>query len=179
MLIEKMYDRERALAYARRWALDRNPLFENYAGMGGDCTNFVSQVVYAGGCTMNYTPTFGWYYRSPTDRTPSWTGVQFFYDFLTQNEGVGPFGEEVNPGGLTIGDVIQLGRADGTFYHALVVTGFENGTYLVGAHTDDAFDRPLDTYRYAQARFLRIRGVRIEVPDTEDCFENLINGISL
>ncbi len=51
--------------------------------------------------------------------------------------------------------------------------------YLVAAHSDDSFDRPLDTYRYQRIRFLRIEGVRIDVPDRDDCFYDLINGISL
>ena len=78
MLISFPYDRGHANAYARRWALSRNPLFPNYTGIGGDCTNFVSQCVYAGCCVMNYTPTFGWYYLSQTDRAPAWTGVEYF-----------------------------------------------------------------------------------------------------
>ena len=32
------YDRSRAVAYARRWALSRNPLFSDYTGIGGDCS---------------------------------------------------------------------------------------------------------------------------------------------
>ena len=58
MLLIKPYNRDRAVEYARRWAFERNPLFENFAGIGGDCTNFVSQSVLAGGCVMDYTPTF-------------------------------------------------------------------------------------------------------------------------
>ena len=43
MLNEKQYDRIAAVMYARKWALSRNPLFEDYAGIGGDCTSFASQ----------------------------------------------------------------------------------------------------------------------------------------
>ena len=62
MIVYKEYNRARAVEYARRWALSRNPLFTNFAGRGGDCTNFVSQCIYAGTCQMNFTPSFGWYY---------------------------------------------------------------------------------------------------------------------
>ncbi len=179
MLVEKSYDRVRAYTYAQTWAFSRNPLFADYAGIGGNCTNFVSQCLFAGSCQMNYTPVFGWYYINSTDRTASWTGVEFLYNFLTSNEGVGPYATEVNAGGLSIGDVIQLSRADGQFYHSLLVTGYEGGQYLVAAHSEDSFNRPLDTYRYAGIRFLHIEGVRIEIADTDDCFYNLLNGISL
>ena len=42
------YDEAAAVAYARRWALLRNPAYLDFHGMGGDCTNFVSQCLYAG-----------------------------------------------------------------------------------------------------------------------------------
>ena len=83
MLLPLPYDRRRAVEYARRWALSRNPLFVNFAGQGGDCTNFVSQCILAGCSVMNYTDTFGWYYISPSDRAPAWSGVDELYSFLT------------------------------------------------------------------------------------------------
>ena len=110
MLAIKPYQRENAVAYARKYAFSQNPLFGNFAGIGGNCTNFVSQSIYAGGCQMNYTPTFGWYYISLDDRSPSWTGVEFFYNFIIENAGVGPFGRVATSDELEIGDVIQLGR---------------------------------------------------------------------
>ena len=51
------YRREEAEAYARYWAYGRNPDFYDYATIGGDCTNFASQCIYAGTGVMNYTPT--------------------------------------------------------------------------------------------------------------------------
>lgn len=176
MLITKDYDRTRALMYAQQWALSRNPLFLNFTGQGGDCTSFVSQCVLAGGCVMNFTPTYGWYYISADDRAAAWTGVPYFYNFLLTNTGPGPFGEEAASGMLEIGDVIQLGHADGVYYHSLLVTGFTRQGYLVSAHSDDALNRPLATYTYDQARYLHINGIREEVPDHEDCFKALING---
>ena len=178
MLVTMEYSRERALEYARRWAYSRNPLFENYSGIGGDCTNFVSQAIYAGSCVMNYTPTFGWYYISPSMRAPAWTGVEFFYNFITSNEGLGPYGEEVGEDGLAVGDVIQLAGEDGDYYHTVIVTGTEDGEYLVAAHSNDSFDRPLSTYEYATSRYIRVLGVRIEIPDVyaPDCFRDVISG---
>lgn len=178
MLVIMEYNREQAAAYARRWALDRNPLFENYSGLGGDCTNFVSQSIYAGSCVMNYTETFGWYYISPTDRAPAWTGVQFLYNFLTGNTGIGPFASETEPDRLEVGDVIQLGNADGEYYHSLLVTEIEDGEYLVSAHSNDVLDRPLSSYMYEKARFLHIEGVRLQIPDRyrPRCFGDFISG---
>ena len=92
---EFAYDRAAAVAYARRWALSRNPAFYDFEELGGDCTNFASQCVYAGSGVMNYTPVFGWYYIAPNDRTPSWSGVEYLYNFLVKNRPFSPFAREV------------------------------------------------------------------------------------
>lgn len=179
MLVIRNYDRTRAVTYARRWALSRNPLYFDYTGIGGNCTNFVSQCLYAGSCTMNYTPVFGWYYLSPAERTAAWTGVTFFYNFLTKNDNVGPFGREASAEELLPGDVIQLGRNGTGFYHTLLLVGREGEELLVAAQSDDALDRPLSTYTYDYARFLHVEGVRLDIPDTEDCFASLLAGLAI
>ncbi len=179
MLEIGQYNRQFAYAYAARWAFDRNPLFYNFTGIGGDCTNFVSQCIFAGCCEMNYTPNTGWYYRGLNDRSPSWSGVSFFYDFITTNQGVGPFGAETAPEAIEVGDVIQLRNELDRHYHTLLVTGFAEGTFLVSAHSDDAFDRRLDSYTYEGERFIHIEGFRRYVKNEVQCFENLYQGISL
>lgn len=183
MLITKPYNRERAVEYARRWALDRNPLFADFTGRGGNCTNFISQAVLAGSCTMNYTPDFGWYYISIDDRAPAWSGVDFFYDFMTgspafasQNGGVGPFATVVEREAAELGDVIQYANASGDWYHTVMITGFDGDEILVSAQSNDALDRPLSSYTNAVGkRFLHLEGVRIDVND-DVCYEALLAG---
>lgn len=156
---EIAYDRNAAVAYARRWALDRNPAYYDFQDIGGDCTSFASQSIYAGARTMNFTPVMGWYYRSSYDRTPSWSGVEYLYNFLVNNHSVGPYGHVVPQSEAMPGDIVQLGTAGGDFYHSPVITAV-TPTILVAAHTDDALDRPLYSYRYDKARFIHIDGVR-------------------
>ena len=170
------YERERAVEYALKWADRRNPLFYEFDGLGGDCTNFVSQCVLAGSCVMNFTPDYGWYFIDAEDRSPSWTGVEFFYDFMVGNSGAGPFGREITREELEVGDVIQLGREGEGYYHSLLVVGFDGEEILVATQTDDVFRRPLSTYTYDFARVIKILGVRVEVADTADCFESVYNG---
>ena len=92
---ELPYNRTAAVEYARKWALTRNPAFYDFEEIGGDCTNFASQCIYAGSGVMNYTPVMGWYYNSPYDRTPSWSGVEYLYNFLITNKSVGPYAKIV------------------------------------------------------------------------------------
>lgn len=154
------YDRNAAVQYAKKWAFGRNPAFYDFSRIGGDCTNFASQCIYAGAEVMNFTPVFGWYYISANDRTASWTGVEYLYRFLTENEGAGPFAKEVPLDELEIGDIVQLGRETGDFYHSPVVVGFSRGQILIAAHSYDAYDRPLSSYSFDRARGIHILGVR-------------------
>lgn len=156
---EISYDRNAAVAYARRWALKRNPAYYDFEEIGGDCTNFASQSIYAGARTMNFTPTMGWYYRSSYDRSPSWSGVDYLYNFLVNNQSVGPYAHVVSQSEAEPGDIVQLGTETGDFYHSPVITS-TSPTILVAAHTFDALDRPLSSYIYDVARFLHIDGVR-------------------
>ncbi len=43
----KEYNRENAVEYAKIWAYKRNPKYYNFDPVGGDCTSFVSQCLYA------------------------------------------------------------------------------------------------------------------------------------
>ena len=159
------YDRQAAVRYARRWAHGRNPAYYDFDALGGDCTNFASQCLYAGAGVMNFTPTFGWYYRSVRDRAPAWTGVEYLFRFLTRTgEGPGPLAAPVPPEELLPGDLVQLSFADGAFTHCLVVEeigpGNGAGQLLLAAHSQNAHLRPLFTYPYRQVRYLHILGVK-------------------
>ena len=159
------YDRQAAVDYAHRWAYHRNPNFYNFDELGGDCTNFASQCLFAGSGVMNYTPTFGWFYNSQYSRAPAWTGVPFFYNFLTRKkETPGPVGEEAEPAGLLPGDFAQLRFAPGPFAHNPVIVSVGSppalDNILVAAHSEDADYRPLSTYPIQGVRFLHIVGVR-------------------
>jgi len=164
MLLEKPYDRGAAVDYAARWAFDRNPRYLDFRGLGGDCTNVVSQCVFAGSGQMNYTADTGWFYISADNRAAAWTGVPYFYKFMTSNAGPGPYGRPADLSELRPGDVVQLGDAEGRFYHSLFVVGAGNvpspDNIRVATHTADSFDRPLGSYLYEQARGLHIEGVR-------------------
>lgn len=157
------YDREAAVAYAHRWAFGRNPAFSNFDGMGGDCTNFASQCLYAGTGIMNFTPTYGWYYLSLNDRAPAWTGVEFFHQFLVRPEqSAGPAGVETSLQHCRPGDFVQLNFGAGVYGHTPIIVEMGNpptlANTLIAAHTYDADYRPLSSYTFRAIRFLHIVG---------------------
>lgn len=158
-----LYNRAKAVAYAHKWAFGRNPAFYDFSRLGGDCTNFASQVLYAGAGVMNYTPIHGWFYNSLNSRAPAWTGVNELYRFLINNRGAGPQAEETGLTQVENGDIIQLRFGPGaSFDHSPVVvdTGLHTpDTILLAAHTNDADFRPLSTYAYTAYRCLHIYNV--------------------
>ena len=159
MLTEYSLDIEAEISYAREWWDKRNPLYADFSGLGGDCTAFVSQCIFAGGAVMNYTRDFGWYYISLADRAAAWSGVEYFYRFMISNRGVGPFGKMVPLREAQPGDCLQLCAENGC-YHSLFVIDRRDGEIYVAAHSFDAVDRPLSSYSYKAARCLRIRKAR-------------------
>jgi len=158
------YDRRAAVEYAHRWAYRRNPNYFDYDGVGGDCTNFASQALYAGSKVMNFTPTFGWYYIDANQKSPSWTGVPYFYNFMTREEmSEGPYGADVPLELVLPGDFVQFQFNEGRYGHTpIIVEVGEPPTLqntLVAAHSDDADWRPIATYQFRDIRFIHIQGV--------------------
>lgn len=167
MLIETEYNRRAAVRYALNWAFARNPRFYDFEDIGGDCTNFVSQCLYAGCDVMNFSPENGWFYINSNERAPSWTGVDFFRDFMLTNRGPGVYGEEVPLSEIRRGDAIQLINSSGKFYHTVFVSAVLSPVIpqniFVCAHSVDARNRRLSTYNYADTFGIHILGARKEV----------------
>ena len=167
------YNRRAAVNYAHEWAFRRNPAFYDFSQLGGDCTNFASQCLYAGVGVMNFTPEFGWYYISAELRAAAWTGVPFFWDFMTRQERTaGPFGIPVPISLLRPGDFLQIRfeTSGEIFAHTPVVVsvGFPPrlDNILVAAHSNDADNRPLDSYeKVVEMRYLHILGAVAPIPE--------------
>lgn len=159
--MEIEYLRKDAVKYAKEWAYKRNPKYYNYDKLGGDCTNFISQCIFAGSKIMNYRPTFGWYYINTNNKSPSWTGVEYLYNYLTRRSGVGPIGKKSTEEEVEEGDIIQLSFANNKFEHSLIITQKESNSIYVSAHTFDAFNKQLKFYNYDNIRYIHIEKVII------------------
>ena len=160
---ELPYNREKAVEYARVWAMKRNPAYLDYEKLGGDCTNFASQCLYAGTGVMNFTPIYGWYYLDPNDKAPAWTGVPYFRNFLVRTEpSPGPFAREVSLEEVEPGDFIQLRFDKERFTHTPIVVEVGSpaapDNILVAAHSDDTDFCPLDRYDCRTMRCLHVLG---------------------
>ena len=149
------YDRDAACQYATLWAMHRNPAYPDFSKLGGDCTNFISQCLFAGGGIMNPTPTFGWYYYDLQHRSPAWSAARYLCNFLKTNDARGPVARQAELSELEPGDIIFLTRGD-TAYHSLFVSDISGPAALVSTHSFDAYRVPLSAYSSDGAVFMHI-----------------------
>ena len=146
----KEYNRTLAVEYAKKWALSHNVEFFHFGGVGGDCTNFVSQCLLAGGGVMNYNKYYGWFYIDQANRSPSWASVNYLRRFFLFFTIPWPFA-----------DIIQLRQNPFNFNHSLIISKIQNGEIFVCAHSISALDRPLTSYKFEEAIGLHVLGVHL------------------
>ena len=109
---------------------------------------------------MDYSPN-GWYYRSPSSRSPSFTGVNEFFNYAINNKkDVGVIAKLVTIDKVEVGDVVQMLQKGNSFHHSLLITKITgkpniNNIYIT-CHTNDAKDKPLGNYYFEKIRFLKI-----------------------
>lgn len=168
------YNRERAVQYAKRYGKEPNKRYRYFAGHhdgGGDCSNFISQCLKAGGAPMGYNSQSPWWYnRNNTDNVArhtwaiSWTVAHSLYWCLKVRGKYnisGLKGQEIESiDQLEIGDLIQYENHKGVIYHSTIITDF---TYEKGKRipliTQHSFDAVNIVYRKpaaAKMHFMKI-----------------------
>lgn len=139
-----LFDRDAMKHYQSQWALSRNPKYSDYSRVGGDCQNYVSQVIAAGGSPMDEIGSQQWYYIKSSKRSPSWAGVGYFLSYITNNADKGPHGVIVRSAqSLQCGDVVHHDwNHDGYYNHATSIYRAGRSPTFSG-HTNDEIDYPL------------------------------------
>lgn len=159
------YNRLAVVEYARKWAFSRNPKYYNFDSVGGDCTSFASQCIYAGSQKMNYIKEIGWYYINGNNKSASWSGVEYLHQFLVSNQGIGPQAVETAQNKIEIGDIAQLSFDGEQFGHTLVIVKIENKFTLQGikiaSHTLDSLDKSISEYNFQKIRWIHIERIGI------------------
>lgn len=170
------YDRDKAVAYSYKWIdgekVIRNPAYSDYAVYGGNCQNYVSQALFASGIPMDWSGDQQWKWfddegdlsESPTGRSGSWSGTEYFYEYCNKNTGKGLVAEtDGNIFSAQPGDVIQY-VVDGWAHHSVIVTKViydDDGNVvdlLINSNTTDRVDYPMSAYGYTDIRLIRIIG---------------------
>lgn len=117
------YNRKAAAQYALRWAYLYNPEWPNHTGNShhhGDCTNFVSQCLHAGGWRMDGSTSWlgkqGWYVDG-NGASHAWAGAQPFANYLKSSGRA----RRCTRAELDVGDVISL-LVKGSVFHNVIVS---------------------------------------------------------
>lgn len=166
------YDREGALAYAGQYAMGRNGDWVDYTGSGGNCQNYVSQCLLAGGIPMDTQGSAVWkWYGSGLSNAPgaegrssSWTSVTSFRQYAADNTGFGLVALVDAPYYTgQPGDLIQMGTGDGWRHTVIITQTVTDGTgetadYLVDSNTSDMRDYPASLYGYPICSLTHIVG---------------------
>ena len=176
---ENPYSSGDAVNYAMAWVdpikvIRNEDDFGIYDDYGGNCNNFISQCLNAGGIPMDnigdIKTQWKWYDDAvnfdeiPSGRSPSWAGVEEFYTYASENTGFGlkaVVGDNVYSG--RPGDVLQFAK-DGDWVHSVIITEVvkdDQGNvldYLVNSNTTDRINYPVSAYGYIDLRLIKIMG---------------------
>ncbi|HPL54127.1 MAG TPA: amidase domain-containing protein [Bacillota bacterium] len=185
------YDRIKAKAYIDAYWKNYNPEYPSFHHGGGDCANFVSQVLYAGGMfwaddknPANHKKSSNWYCKpGATNKdnekriTFSWKIAAVFkahwvkraeahriYSYLEMVQNMDEISREV-----FLGDIVQFCYSSGVPYHTLAVTGYNMDPeykvrdIVLASHDIDSNNRSL--YRtmleYPSDYKLRVYNIKI------------------
>ncbi len=168
------YDREAAASYGASFVGQRNADWWDYSRQGGNCQNFVSQCLYAGGIPMDTRgdAVWKWYGEGVNEReedrgcSASWINVDAFYQYVRENEG---YGLAARTDGSywegNVGDVILMGPAHDLNHSVLISKVVQNAQgrtvdYLIHSNTSDVKDFPVSAYPNPRQVLVRILGWR-------------------
>lgn len=163
------YNGSAAASYAKSYATVYNENYPNFYITGGDCTNFVSQCVQAGGKSFTGSTsssgrvpsTSNWYCITTVDEwhgnnhyrewgyTTSWVNVGDFRAFWTSHGATYGYSSS-NSGTISnvkTGSVVQLIHADtGEAYHSIIISEKSGSTAKYCGHSTNRNNVDFSTY---------------------------------
>ncbi|SDZ09122.1 Putative amidase domain-containing protein [Proteiniborus ethanoligenes] len=161
------YSPEKAVKYAITHAFNYNTdKYPSYAGKGGDCANFISQALNAGGKPMlgtNATNFKNWFCRSNnlwdvSKISSTWRGADAFsYYWMSKAVSYKDFDrtyfnddskfKKVLSYGHR-GDAVSLFNSNGRPFHTLIIIDYAKDDLICAAHSNDTITASLKSYGY-------------------------------
>ncbi|WP_243639646.1 amidase domain-containing protein [Streptacidiphilus pinicola] len=149
-------------AYAETYWSHYNPAYRQFNGAGGDCTNFISQSLKAGGWQFasgwasDYDHTWWYSATNPATQSWSWNGVNEWSWYALSSRRVTNLPDVYQ---LGVGDILQMDfDRDGSKDHSMIVT-YRSGSGMpyVTYHSTNTLNRSVaslvsvypDAYYYA------------------------------
>lgn len=140
------YSRDKAVNYAINYAINPNPAYKYFpivGDNGGDCTNFTSQCLFAGGAPMIFSGKNIWWHNN-SGWSISWATAHSLYWYLkinAHNNLYGAKGREVSS--ITLlekGDIIFYENQIGKITHSAMITSFKDGSPLISQHSHEVLN---------------------------------------
>lgn len=177
------YDRDAAYNWAHTYWNTYSTAFANFGdqtGEGGDCTNFISQCLRAGGANNDKTGSYQWYYSTAADYSWTWSiarGLNYILLGNNTSKEFGPKGTErvINSNDdydstlgqyVTLGDVIQYEWSETSKikHSAIIVNMVYNSSKeryepVIATHSVDAWYMPWTKNAY-KTHFVHITGIK-------------------
>lgn len=177
------YYPDNAVNYARSWVSNsktlRNSTYPDFSSSGGDCTNFVSQALKAGGLTNTATDKSTsdtrWFYVDKKNYSQTWSTANGLYTRMKNgnadisNRKTNSYEDWVSwsgLGSLNYGDIVFADWTNSNYVsHTMIVTGFhrmDNGIIeaRLSYHSNDTKDITITDFKariksYPNAKFYR------------------------
>ncbi len=157
------YSVESAVNYANRYYENYNPAYPDWTAYGGDCANFISQCLHAGGIEMHGIPgtvrsatNFTNWFSAGNKRdilrvSSTWRGADAFRNYWQAHAKVYQKFAVVGPEAYKFGhkgDFISLLNANGTAYHTLLIVGYADAPqdFIIATHTFNTNSKRLSEY---------------------------------
>jgi len=145
------YSLTAAVNYAETYYSSYNSAYPDWNSYGGDCANFVSQSLYAGGKVMKGTPGTdsaaqnfaNWFSKGSAANTANvsstWRGADAFRNYWQSNavayKQFSSYSVDAYNYGYR-GDAVSLLNSNGRAYHTLIVVNYgSNSDLIYAAHT--------------------------------------------
>lgn len=141
------YNTDAVAAYADTYWSSYNPAYPSYANVGGDCANFTSQSIHAGGM-----PTDGSWYSGAY----AWINAGGLRTYMSNARGErmdGPWDAHIYKGSPVFYDW----TSDGSIDHATICVGFNAaGTPVIDSHTANKY-RVNWNYGYSNTSYSTVK----------------------
>lgn len=146
------YNPQEAVTYSDKWVYHGatastnyssyyNPAYYNFNDLGGDCANYTSQSIYAGGMPQVVGTAYGsdgWYYKTSSNRSATWTGAKQLRSWMGANRGAMV---TATASSSWMGCPMFVDwTADGVYDHAYFCVGLNtSGTPIINSHNYDKY----------------------------------------
>lgn len=140
----KSYSYTAMATYLETYWDDYNDDYRDFTDSGGDCTNFASQALRAGGWedVNGFYQNYNYWWYNFLNQTWSWTSVNYLGSFARAS---GRCSMLTNVWNLRIGDFLQVQPENSTSkVHTMMVSYFSNGTPYFTYHTSNRYRRSMN-----------------------------------